>query len=183
MIRKVHKRFFMCPIFTIGRRHHQWGSSVILSLAPKERQRRRPLKMWQMQIGWEKLNVTNVYRQKKSIVPWTNELLKWLHAPGIHYPQQLPAEAPVCGANTVGGHQPSPILELCLYDGVLWSTLWNARVWKSVEVFNSFLWGWHELHLKQNKQQGDGHKVQKLTSFYFFLWIFLCGIIYQNNVE
>lgn len=30
--------------------------------------------------------------------------------------QQLPAEAPVCGANTVGGHRPSPALELCLYD-------------------------------------------------------------------
>lgn len=63
-IRKVHKRVFMCPIF-IGSRYHQWRSSVIPSLAPKESQRRRPLKMWQMQIGWEKLNVTNVYRQKK----------------------------------------------------------------------------------------------------------------------
>lgn len=138
MKRQVHKRFFMCPIFTIGRRHHQWGSSVILSLAPKERQRRCPLKMWQMQIGWEKLNVTNVYRQKKSIVPWTNELLKWLHAPGIHYPQQLPAEAPVCGANTVGGHQPSPILELCLYNGVLgvhFEMQEFGKVWKFLILF------------------------------------------------
>lgn len=62
--RKVHKRVFMSPIF-IGKRHHPWGSSIIPSLAPKERQRRHPFKMWQMQIGWDKLNVTNAYRQKK----------------------------------------------------------------------------------------------------------------------
>lgn len=160
----------MCPII-IGSRHHQWGSSVIPSLAPKESQRLCPLKMWQMQIGWEKLNVTNVYRQRKSIVSWTNELLKWLHAPGLHYPQQLPAEAPVCGANTVGGHQPPPTLELGLYHGLFASTLRNARGFygttaangsldESLKGFNPFLWGWHEMLLKQKKKNSIG-KVAK----------------------
>lgn len=108
--------------------------------------------MWQMQIGWEKLNVTNVYRQKKSIVSWTNELLKWLPALGIHYPHQQPAEAPVCGANAIGGNQPCPTLEQHLAHEVFRSSLWNARVWKSLEVFNLFfLWGWYKMLPKHNK--------------------------------
>lgn len=34
----------------------------------------------------------------------TNELLKWLYATGIYYPEQLPAEET---ANTITGHQSS----------------------------------------------------------------------------
>lgn len=105
--------------------------------------------------------------RKKSIVSWTNELLKWLHAPGIHYPQQLPAQAPVCGANTIGGHQPPPTLELGFHQGLSTCTPRNARGFygttaangsldENLKGFNPFLSGWHEMFLKQNEQHGEG---------------------------
>lgn len=46
-------------------------------------------------MGWEKSNVTNVYgnRENQLSPEQMDELLKWLCATGIYYPQQLPAEA------------------------------------------------------------------------------------------
>lgn len=57
--------------------------------------RRHALKMWQMQMGREKSNVTNVYgnRENQLSPQQMDELLKWLCSTGIYYPQQLPAEA------------------------------------------------------------------------------------------
>lgn len=56
---------------------------------------RHALKMWRMQMELEKSNVTNVYgnRENQLSPEQMDELLKWLCATGIYYPQQLPAEA------------------------------------------------------------------------------------------